>query len=420
MGKGSDILKKTAIFFKTSSICLSIVCAILFATMGYAKTKISNNYKVLSGQNLHINTFVPISATYLGNSLAESSCNQDVGKTLDVELKLFGVVPLSHTNVQVVNSSYVSVLGTPFGMKIYTQGVLVIAVSDVDTENGYVNPAALCGLKVGDFIISANGISVFSNEDIAEIIKNSNGDTVELKILRDKQEQFLQLKPAYSKATCCYKAGIWVRDSSAGIGTLTFYSPATNVICGLGHGVCDTDTGMLLSLNYGEIVGSSIASYTKGSAGTVGELNGVLDTNKYGDLKLNSNVGVYGLLSGKVDETNLIQVALRQEITNGPAEILTTIEGTTPQKYKCSVKINNSNNDNRNMIIKITDNDLINQTGGILQGMSGSPILQDGKLIGAITHVLVDDPTTGYGVFAENMLETAQGVANENKLKDAS
>ena len=211
-----------------------------------------------------------------------------------------------------------------------------------------------------------------------------------------------------------------MRDSSAGIGTLTFYSPAHKTICGLGHGVCDSDTGKLLTHNSGELVKAEILDLNKGEAGDPGELIGRFKKKNISELNINNETGVYGKCNMDIAQNSLTEIALKQEIEVGNAEILTTISGETPKYYKCKIeKISHNNSITKNMVVCITDEELIAKTGGIVQGMSGSPILQNGKLIGAVTHVLVDDPTKGYGIFAENMLETAQSVAEE-QLKEAS
>ena len=205
---------------------------------------------------------------------------------------------------------------------------------------------------------------------------------------------------------------------------MTFYSPRYNVAAGLGHGICDSDTGTLLSLNSGEFVSAEIVSYTKGKAGKAGELRGVFSGKKIADFSLNSNNGVYGSVSCDISMESLFPIAYKQEVRNASAYILCTVDGEAPQYYSCTVKVRNQS-ETQNLLVEITDEKLLNTTGGIVQGMSGSPIIQNGKLIGAVTHVLVDDPTKGYGIFAENMLETAQTVGQglapaEQQLKEAS
>ncbi len=406
---------------KAIFVPIFVISFLLFCIIGYVKSNIADEYKVISGENLKIQTSVPVTVKYCGENLAEVTLNKSVGTKLTAQLKIFGIIPVAKAKIEVVNQDYVVVLGRPFGMKIYTDGVLVVNTSDVDTQNGNYCPATKCGIKIGDSIISINGQKVYTNEDVSGIIEKCGGKPLNFIIKRNGKTMHLKISPQISQSTGVYKAGIWVRDSSAGIGTLTFYSPVNNIICGLGHGICDSDTGQLLPINSGEMAGAEIVSLTKAVAGTPGELTGRITALKHANIALNSENGVYGVLTNPLDTENLTEVAAKQEIENGNAYILTTINGTTPKMYTCSIKLNlNSKKDKHDIIVKITDGQLLCATGGVLQGMSGSPLIQNGKLIGAITHVLVDVPTTGYAIFAENMLETAQSVANENELKEVS
>ena len=242
-----------------------------------------------------------------------------------------------------------------------------------------------------------------------------------LRIKRGGVESEIRFCAVRSQSERCYKAGIWVRDSSAGIGTMTFYDPETQMIAGLGHAVCDVDTGDIVPIASGEIVPARIYSVTKGQSGIPGELRGGFETGSYGPLLVNGITGVYASCRTETITGERVEVALKQEIEEGEAKIYTTIRGKQPQWYRIRITQIRHRDENatRNMVIEITDEELLESTGGIVQGMSGSPIVQNGKLIGAVTHVLVNDPTKGYAIFAENMLETAQGVA-DGQLKEAS
>jgi stage IV sporulation protein B len=331
------------------------------------------------------------------------------------------LIPISTAKVEVIDEMQVAILGVPFGMKIYTNGVLVSELSEVITQKGIEAPAKKAGIKVGDYIVSINNVKVYTNEDVCEIVEQSNGKKLRFEIVRSNTKIFCNLTPVKDKETQNYKIGIWVKDSSAGIGTLTFYSPTSNIICGLGHGVCSDDSNKLLDIKSGEIVTAQIIGIEKGEIGSAGQLKGKFAYNSLGNILLNCEQGVYSSFSGKLTFTNLTEIALKQEIKEGKATILCTIDGEAPKEYGCKVEIRNSNYNSptQNMLIKITDKELLEKTGGIVQGMSGSPIIQNGKLIGAVTHVLLDASTKGYTIFAENMLETAQSVA-EKQLKDAS
>jgi len=393
----------------------------VFGGIYYLERNISDEFKIKKGDTLNLNSPLPVTAEFEGSELSSMNTNKNVGEDFDVTLKMFGIIPFSTVNVEVVDELQVAVLGTPFGMKIYTEGVLVINVTEVKTENGNINPAEKGGIKKGDYIISANGKKLTSNEDLSAVVEESNGDNIKFIIKRNGKIKNISFPAVKCIETGKYKIGIWIRDSSAGIGTLTFYSPATGVLCGLGHGICDEDTGSILKLESGEIVNAEILSVEKGTSGGPGQLNGKFGNLTIGKICLNCSGGVYSIPVGKTDVSNLVEVALKQEIKNGKAQIYCTVEGDTPKLYDCDITVRSSayHSDTQNMIVTITDNELLKTTGGIVQGMSGSPILQNGKLIGAMTHVLVDDPTKGYAIFSENMLENAQGMSDE-QLKKAS
>ncbi len=411
-------MKKIRLLIKSITVLFLIFSIIVFAAVFYLSGTLSENYKVPSGETLEISSSIPIKATYLDSSAAQGKVLNSVGDEYNVELKILGLIPVGKANVQIIDDMYVSVLGTPFGMKIYTDGVLVIALSEVDAVTGNISPARSCGLKEGDYIVTLDGKKVYSNEDVSRIIEQSEGRALNIVVNREGKILPLTLIPEKSVSTGSFKAGIWVRDSSAGIGTLTFYYPSNNIVCGLGHGICDKDTGSLLTVNSGQLVGAEIISLKKAVSGEPGELTGRITLRQYGDIVINSNCGVYATATKNYSNENLLPVALKQEIKNGEATVITTISGSLPKEYACTVKICDESGV-QNLIVKITDQELINATGGILQGMSGSPIIQNGKLIGAVTHVLIDDATKGYGIFAENMLETAQSV-NAAALKEVS
>ena len=403
----------TATVFKVFYI---VIAAVVTATMlfaGYFNISLPKNYYVLQGEELVINTAVPINAV----KTAESGKNN-----YGVTLKVLGIIPVSNANVNVVDKMKVKVLGTPFGIKIYTDGVMVVGINNVEGEGGESSPAKDAGLKLGDLITSINGQTVLTNEEVAAIIEKSDGENITLNITRNGSKKVITLKPVLSKSTQSYKAGIWVRDSSAGIGTQTFYSPTLGVISGLGHGISDQDTGKILTVNNGEIVSAEILAVQKSEKGSPGELKGKFLDESLGSIAVNNTTGLYAVTDNYAyNKEDLTEIALKQEIKTGPAKILTTIDGTQPKYYDCNIeKISYNGALSKNMLVRITDKSLISATGGIVQGMSGSPVIQNGKLIGAITHVLVDDPTAGYAIFAENMLNTAQSINSNNDLKKVS
>ena len=405
---------------KSLFVVLFVFCSCVFTSMYFMTFSISQSYKVNRGEELQIESIIPVTAVYNGAKMSQSSENHLVGDSFKVDLKIFGVIPFSTVDVEIVDDMHVAVLGNPFGMKIYTDGVLVIEADDVKTQNGSLNPAVNAGIKVGDYIKTVNGIKITCNEELSQLVLESGGEEMKFEVVRGSETFNCSVTPMIDDEIGVYRIGIWVRDSSAGIGTLTFYSPTTDVICGLGHGVCDTDTDTLLDVDKGEIVGANIIAVEKGSSGSPGALKGKFTYDSLADIELNCEKGVYGFMKQKIDVSNLTEIALKQNVYNGEAQILCTVNGETPKLYSCNIKKCSFNySETQNLVVTVTDQELIDITGGIVQGMSGSPILQDGKLVGALTHVLVSDSLTGYGIYAENMLETAESVAQE-ELKRVS
>lgn len=395
----------------------TVVSAIALIGIGYWNYRLPDSYYVEQGKALLIDETIAVNSA---NSSARA-VGATAGDRYDTTLRWLGIFPVKDVSVTVVKQPVVVLGGTPFGVKLYTDGVLVVSLSDVDSSSGAVSPARNAGLKVGDLILSINGNAVYTNEEVAALVKGSGGKTMVLRIKRGGVESELRFCAVRSKSENCYKAGIWVRDSSAGIGTLTFYDPETHMIAGLGHAVCDVDTGDIVPIASGEIVPARIYGVTKSQAGIPGELRGGFENGSYGPLVVNGISGVYALCANDGMSGETVEVALKQEIQEGNAKIYTTVSGKKPQWYTIRITQVRYHDENatRNMVIEITDKELLKATGGIVQGMSGSPIVQNGKLIGAVTHVLVNDPTKGYAIFAENMLETAQSVS-EQQLNEAS
>lgn len=392
-----------------AALCFSVAA---LGSVGVLQNSLPKDYNVIKGNELQLNLNMPIDAV---------KSNAYEKEKYDVTLKLLGVIPVSSATVNVVDENTVEVLGRPFGIKIYTDGVMIVGITEVDTETGNQSPAKEAGLQIGDLILSIDGQKVLSNEEVAAIIESSGGKDLTVEFMRENKTYKIKMKPAKSSSSGKFKAGLWVRDSSAGIGTQTFYSPSRGIIAGLGHGICDVDTGEILTINSGQMVDAEILSVEKGKQGEPGELKGRFLTDVLGNLTENNDTGVYAAAAGgSYTLNNLKKVALKQEITVGDAKIYTTIDGKEPRYYNCRIeKIAYNDSITKNMIIKITDAELIEKTGGIVQGMSGSPILQNNKFVGAVTHVFVNDSTKGYAIFAENMLATAQSVAAEN-YKEAS
>ncbi len=322
--------------------------------------------------------------------------------------KLFGTLPAGSATVEAKSRSLVP-CGQVFGVKFFTKGVIVIGDTDIETESGFVNPARLAGLAKNDIIIRVNGKEVNTVEALAEIVEGSHGHELTVEYTRNGVEGVCQLMPVQSLSDKRYRTGIWVRDSTAGIGTMTYYDPENGSFAGLGHGICDVDTGELMPLLRASIVDVSISEIVKGRSGAPGELKGTFDTVQRGILSGNTAFGVYGRLDEMPKEAGeALPVGGREQVHEGKAVLLADPDGNGVEEYTVKLsKVDTRSNGTKCFVVEVTDPELQELTGGIVQGMSGSPILQDGKIIGAVTHVLVNDPTRGYGIFIENMLDTA-------------
>lgn len=328
-------------------------------------------------------------------------------------LTLFDTIPIKETSVSVIRDIELIPGGMPFGVKIYCEGILVVGVGDVNCGSTTVSPAKSAGIIEKDLICAANGIKITSSEELTNIVSNSEGKPIDLLIKRGGKELSISVTPIMSTDDGKYKTGMLIRDSTAGIGTVTYVDKEHCTFAGLGHGICDVDTGELLPLTRGAVLNATISGVIKGKAGAPGELKGYFSSGKIGTLTGNKECGVYGMLSeypagmNTVNEnSNPVKIALSEEISEGEAEILCTIDEGGVKKYKVNISnIDRSGKNIKNFVVTVTDEELLEKTGGIVQGMSGSPILKDGKLIGAVTHVLVNDPTRGYGIFIENMLK---------------
>lgn len=336
--------------------------------------------------------------------------NAVADKSGNVTLTLLGVVPIKTVRAVSTPRRTVQVCGTPFGVKMFSDGALIVAFSDRYTVLGSENPAKAAGLRLGDWIVSAGGRPVRSNDDLTAAIQAADGAPLTVVYRRDGVQHTAALTPAQDEKGR-YKAGVWVRDSGAGIGTMSFVDAQHGTFAGLGHSISDTDTGTELTLLSGEIVPVTITGCIRGAAGSPGELRGEFSAKAVGQVLANDAAGVYGSYTGGTIG-QAVPVANVQEVTPGEAELWTTVQGTTAQPYKVRIeRVTMTGSDpNRNLLIKVTDERLLEKTGGIVQGMSGSPIVQNGQLAAVLTHVLVNDPAKGYAIFAATMLEKADAV----------
>jgi stage IV sporulation protein B len=358
-------------------------------------------------EKIELNSRFPLTARIISNN---ENSNKEKYRA---QIKLMNIFPVKTLDVEVVNEKIVVVGGNPFGIKIFTEGVVIVGFQEIETSEGSTNPASEAGLQPGDAIIKIDDKKVDSNKSVDKIVKKSEGNSLTIIAKRNNETFITQLKPRKSVNDGYYRAGIWVRDSSAGIGTMTYYDPDTKTFAGLGHGVCDIDVDKLLPLGKGDVVSAKVNNVSKGTKGKPGELQGHLEENFIGTLSHNTHTGVFGDVENFDKETSdkiTLPIAMKQEVKKGKAQIFCTISGNKIEQFDAEIIEVNYKEDSptKNMIIIITDQRLLNKTGGIVQGMSGSPIIKDGKLIGAITHVFVNEPQKGYAIFAEKMFKDAE------------
>lgn len=382
---------------KKLSASLLAVCLALMGVVNYFSAVLPETYYVCSGDSFNIGQFLEIEPSSYIEATASAESNN-----IDGEVKLFGVIPVKQIKLKQTEAPSLIPGGTPIGIKILTEGIIVVKV-----QQG--SPADNAGIKQGDNITSANGKKLTSSTELSQIISGAKDTEIKITYLRDGKENSTSFIPEYSKQEGTYKAGIWIKDSSAGVGTLTFIDPETGIFGALGHPVSDCDTGNLLPLGSGEIVNAVITGCEKGESGIPGELFGSFASNlASGKIIKNCEQGIFGLTT-TTPCGEALPIAFRPEVKIGKATVLTTVEGTTPKEYEVEIEriVQSPSARSKNIIVKVTDPKLLEITGGIVQGMSGSPIIQDGKLVGAITHVFVSDPTRGYGIFIEDMLKEA-------------
>ena len=326
-----------------------------------------------------------------------------------MQLKLFGMIPLKEVDVEVIQDIMLKPAGIPIGIYVKTQGVLIVGIGEFEGEDGQkCNPGKYV-FQVGDYILEINDEEITSKQELIEMISHSEGQELVFKLQRGDAVIDVKARPELNQSGE-YKMGIWIRDNAQGVGTMT-YIDEQGCFGALGHGINDVDTSTLMTLAKGTLYHTEIIGITRGTTGSPGELTGFIeydDNNIMGEITANTMRGIFGLCTPETAQSvdyDYLPIGLKQEIEKGPAQIVCSLGGDT-QTYDVEIIDINLENDNinRGIVLEITDPELLTTTGGIVQGMSGSPIIQNGKLLGAVTHVLVQDPTKGYGIFIENML----------------
>ena len=370
------------------------------------------NLRTVAGINIRRAGKVKASSVQASNDISVDNSVESSAGSYELNLDLFGTIPVKEINVNVIERTKVIPCGDLIGVKMYSKGALVVGFSEIEgADNKIYKPYNNSGIKEGDTIVEINGNSISNTNELVDQVNKANGDCLVVKYKSGEAVKETNITPVKNSMNE-YKLGIWVRDAAAGVGTLTFVEPSTGNFAALGHGIVDIDTGGIFNISNGELVGSRMISIRKGEKNNPGEIRGIIDSaDVIGNIRKNTNYGVFGTtydMSNYINQNNKeYEVALRSEIKEGEAEVICELENNKKTSYKIKIeKIYTSNNyDNKSMLIKIVDDRLINKTGGIIQGMSGSPIIQNGKFIGAITNVLVNDPTMGYAIFGDLMIK---------------
>jgi len=403
----------TILFFIKKNYKQLILIFILLLTLAY----VTNISFIPSSLILFENEEIKIKSIW-GIKLEEtvevganvSKCTVNNTQTKSYNISLFGF-NLKTIQTNIYPTTKVVPVGGLVGLKLYTEGVLVVGMSEIKGEDNKIyKPYEEAGIEQGDSIIEINNVKVNSTEELISCVSKSRGKSINVTYVKDGKVLETQITPVKTSVNT-YKLGLWVRDAEAGIGTVTFYDKETNSFAALGHGIQDIDTGELVEISSGEFVTATILDIEKGQKEKPGRIEGTIeDGTKIGEIYSNTDFGVYGTTTNwsglNVSNIEEIEVASRSEIQAGKASIICTLEDGKTEEYEIEIQkiyINNNEN-NKSMVVKVTDDRLLEKTGGIIQGMSGSPVIQNGKLIGALTHVLVSDPTKGYALFADTMV----------------
>lgn len=331
--------------------------------------------------------------------------------TVNMEVTLFGN-KVKDVTIDTLENVEVVPIGKIIGMKLYTNGVLIVGMSQIEnTNNEYVSPFVDCDIQEGDTIIKVNDTEIDNIGNLKEVVNDSNGENVLLTLVRNGSIVTSNITPVQTE-TDEYKLGLWVKDAATGVGTITYYEKNTGSFAALGHGIMDSDTEQLIDIESGEIVTSQVMSITKADINSPGEIRGtILNQKTIGEVEKNTQFGIYGKLDNlttlNIDTNKSMPVALRSEIKVGDATLLCSLDGKTTQEYKIKIEkvFANDNYDNKSMLIRVVDDELIQNTGGIIRGLSGSPIVQNGKFVGAVTNVLVSNPEIGYAIFGDMMIK---------------
>lgn len=383
-------------------VILFFICVVIFGVIIWGNAALPSGVVTYDGNSEPLAKVF----TYTGKSTSLAVDKQTATPRRE-NLKLFGIIPVKEVTVTEKAEQKVMVSGEVFGIKLYTDGVIVVGIQEVQTDSGKKSPSGSAGIEVGDIIVAIDGENVYTSDQVQSILGANNGGSFEVKIKRGERYRDYTVTPVYCEREGCYKAGMWVRDSTAGIGTITFYNKQSGIFAALGHQINDIDTKEIMPMLDGEAVKATVSKIEKSTRGTTGSLECDFTNQTLGKLLRNTDCGIYGAYAEISECAKEYPVAAIQEVKKGKATLISTVEKGQPKEYEIEITHIgfNENNREKNMIVKVTDKDLIDKTGGIVQGMSGSPIIQNGKLVGALTHVIVGNPQKGYAVFAQTMAE---------------
>ena len=340
----------------------------------------------------------------------------------NLELKLFGLIPMRSMTIDVMPETKVIPGGKTVGVKLYTEGLLVLGTGEVIGKDRDTHKPSDRKIESGDVVLKFNNQKIQNLNHLRKLLEKNKDQEATVLIKRDEKLLTAKIKPVQDQGDKKYKLGLWVREGTQGIGTITYYDPVNKKYGALGHAITDIDTEQIMSVENGKILSTEIRDVKKGKKGQPGELIGTFfeDSTILGNIETNTASGIFGRIAEentRVFDEKTYPIALKDEIKEGKAFILANTLGNKVEKFEIDIQKTYKFNSysTKQMIIKITDKKLLDRTGGIVQGMSGSPILQDGKIIGAVTHVFVNDPTKGYGIFIENMIKTEKSIRQSNE-----
>lgn len=415
---------------KKRVLCLFGICITLLIVSSTPFQEIASlpkEVRVMMGSHKEIHLSLPAIASASGQSeiIAVDGGTIIPKKTGEAKIDVkIGKVPIKSVNVNVLPDLRLYPGGQSIGVKLQSAGIIVVGHKQVvDQNNIHISPAEEADIQIGDLIVKINDKAVNEASELGDIVNEAGkkGDSLSIELIRGNEKKWIKVKPVKDKEDQMYKLGLYVRDSAAGVGTMTFYDPVTKRYGALGHVISDLDTQKPIVVGKGNIVSSTVTSVDRGKEGKPGSIRAIFPDEKksLGNIDKNTPFGIFGTLDKSIRHPVFkepLPIGLVEEVKEGPAEILTVVEGNRIERYSIEIVnvIRQRYPSTKGMIIKVTDPRLIQKTGGIVQGMSGSPIIQEGKLIGAVTHVFVNDPTQGYGLFIEWMIEEA-GIDMEKK-----